>query len=220
MKIKKKKKKTNNQNQNSKPGDNDINIRGNLIIKKNVENENSLEDDNEKKKAVRFTKEMKNVQKKLEMVENIMGIEKEDQVKIQIDPSKRNSVSVVEFSSFKIREFQSGKNLLTALFEIKEEFAEDKKEKEEPNTTVSSNKVASEKPKEMKRTKTDGVLQSAGGDAKAAEDRKNRLAKRLSKAKQLVQAHANANKYRKSVDITMKASILNLKLTEQKEDNK
>ena len=43
------------------------------------------------------------------MVENLMDTGEEDQLKKQINFSKRNSVGVVEFSSFINRQIKSGK---------------------------------------------------------------------------------------------------------------
>ena len=208
----------------------DDDFRSSMITKKNVKNNllgNMLakpqEDDKEKKKAVHFKEdehEIKNVEKKIEMVENLMDTGEEDQLKKKNNYSKRNSVGVVEFSSFRKRQFKSGKIEVSSLYEIKEEYVDEKKEKEEPDSSTRPNIIISDKAKEMRRMKTDGVLPSVGGGLSAAEDRKNRLAKRLNKAKQVAKNKENANKYRKSVDITMKASLLALQLNIQKEENK
>ena len=63
-----------------------------------------------------------------------------------------------------------------------------------------------------------------GGDGKAVEERKNRLARRLNKAKELNKKREEENKYRKSVDIAFKATLLENKMgeknAEKNEDNK
>ena len=207
----------------------DADFRGSMITKKNVKNNllgNMLAkppDDKEQKKTVHFKEdeqEIKRVEKKLEMVENLMDTGEEDQLKKQINLSKRKSVGVVEFSSFRKRQFQSGKIEVSSLYEIKEEYVDDKKENEESDSTKIPNINITDKDKEKRRMKTDEVLPSIGGGLNAAEDRKNRLARRLNKAKQVAKNKENANKYRKSVDITMKASLLSLQLNMQKEENK
>ena len=207
----------------------DADFRGSMITKKNVKNNllgNMLakpSDDKEQKKIVHFKEdeqEIKRVEKKLEMVENLMDTGEEDQLKKQINLSKRKSVGVVEFSSFRKRQFQSGKIEVSSLYEIKEEYVDDKKDNEESDSTKIPNINITDKDKEKRRMKTDEVLPSIGGGLNAAEDRKNRLARRLNKAKQVAKNKENANKYRKSVDITMKASLLSLQLNMQKEENK
>ena len=72
----------------------------------------------------------------------------------------------------------------------------------------------------MRRVKTDGYLPSfGGGDSKAAEERRNRLAKRLNKAKQVAKQNEEKNKYRKSIDITNKANFLQTKISGKIEDS-
>ena len=79
----------------------------------------------------------------------------------------------------------------------------------------------SKKVKEMRRVKTDGNLPTFGGsDSKAAEERRNRLAKRLNKAKEVNKKREEENKYRKSVDIYMKAALLQNRMSDKKEDKK
>ena len=77
----------------------------------------------------------------------------------------------------------------------------------------------SKKAKEMRRVKTDGYLPSFGGDSKVTEERRNRLAKRLNKAKEVNKKREEDNKYRKSIDIAMKATLLEHKMND-KEDKK
>ena len=69
-----------------------------------------------------------------------------------------------------------------------------------------------------KRRKTDGILPVFGaGDVKAVEDRKNRLLKRLNKGKELKKKRDEQFKYRKSVDITLKAEFLQQQLSDKKD---
>ena len=81
-----------------------------------------------------------------------------------------------------------------------------------------------EKPKDVKklrRYKTDGNLAAFGGDSKAAEEeRRNRMAKKLNRARQVAKNNEKKNRYRKSVDITMKASSLQQKLSDLKDYDK
>ena len=119
-------------------------------------------------------------------------------------------------------------NLVSSLHEIKEENIddkkeeniEDKKEKEEkkeekkfeskPSMTIS---------KKARRVKTDGILPTfGGGDVNAAEERRNRLLKRLNKGKELTKKREEENKYKKSENITSKAETLEKKLTDKKEE--
>ena len=73
----------------------------------------------------------------------------------------------------------------------------------------------------MRRHKTDGYLPTFGGDSKAAEEeRRNRMAKKLNRAKQVAKNNEKKNRYRKSVDITMKASSLQQKLSDLKDYDK
>ena len=74
----------------------------------------------------------------------------------------------------------------------------------------------------MRRIKTDGNLPVLGGADKAAiaEERRSRLVKRLNKAKEVNKKNADRNKYRKSVDISMKAAILQKQYSETGEDKK
>ena len=72
----------------------------------------------------------------------------------------------------------------------------------------------------MTRFKTDGFLPQFGGDEKAKEERKSRLAKRLNKAKDLNKKREEENKYRKSIDITLKATLLQHKVSGLNEDKK
>ena len=53
----------------------------------------------------------------------------------------------------------------------------------------------------MRRLKTDGVLPTFGSNTQAAEERRNRLQKRLNKAKQVAKANEEKNKFRKSIEI-------------------
>ena len=73
----------------------------------------------------------------------------------------------------------------------------------------------------MRRHKTDGYLPTFGGDSKAAEEeRRNRMAKKLNRAKQVAKNNEKKNRYRKSVDITMFGSSLQQKLSDLKDYDK
>lgn len=85
---------------------------------------------------------------------------------------------------------------------------EDKKEEDKKLETK-----ASLLGKGMRRLKTDGVLPTFSSNTQAAEERRNRLAKRLNKAKQVAKANEEKNKFRKSIEIAKKANFLENKLS-------
>jgi len=113
----------------------------------------------------------------------------------------------------------------SALFEIKEEKEkEEKEEKKENDKEEPQSRPTLEKPKDVKklrRYKTDGNLAAFGGDSKAAEEeRRNRMAKKLNRARQVAKNNEKKNRYIKSADITMKANSLQKKLSDLKDYDK
>jgi len=163
--------------------------------------------------------------------------QEEDLLKKQIQLSKQSPVDTLDsFNKFQKKEDNPLKlDEIAGLYETKEGFEDNKeknneKEKEDEKVKV---KAKEEEPKMLqrpgstlppsimglKKNKTDGILPVFGKDSKAAEDRRNRLAKRLNKAKQVAKDNEEKNKYRKSIDITMKANFLQHKLNDQKGDN-
>ena len=110
----------------------------------------------------------------------------------------------------------------SALFEIKEE--KEKEEKKENDKEEPQSRPTLEKPKDVKklrRYKTDGNLAAFGGDSKAAEkERRNRMAKKLNRARQVAKNNEKKNRYIKSADITMKANSLQKKLSDLKDYDK
>ena len=188
----------------------------------------------------------------MEVIESILGGEQKEAKKL----SKRSSVGFVGLQSLKFdskdgkvislikkENDQTGNDLYSSLYEIKEESTDDihesknfeikkEDEKEEPKEEKKEEKkedkkddskpnlAVTKKAKEMRRVKTDGYLPSfGGGDSKAAEERRNRMAKRLNKAKQVAKQNEEKNKYRKSIDITNKANFLQSKLSGKIEDS-
>ena len=132
----------------------------------------------------------------------------------------------------KKKENKTTNDLNPSLFEIKEE-NEENAEKDKKNNKEDEKKVIllDSKPslaipknvKDLRKVKTDGNLEifAGGADkAKAAEERKNRLVKRLNKAKEVNKKNAEKNKYRKSVDISNMANLLQQQLNDKKEDPK
>ena len=174
--------------------------------------------------------------------------EEEDELKKQIMLSKRTSLDTIGLSKNKKHEGESIKqislseekkpnndinnDLIPSLYGIKEEYVEENNEKDkdkdkennknEIEMEIESKKgtTINKKVREMRRIKTDGNLPSFGGDAKGAEERRNRLAKRLNKAKEVNKKREEENKYRKSIDISMKAKFLENKMNEKEEDKK
>ena len=181
------------------------------------------------------------VQKKdglsIELMKSILlneGEAQEDELKNQIQISKRSSLDTIgslknkgEKPNLSPESKKEKKIEIDDLYEIREEYAEEKErekedEKKDDNKIVSKPSMTiSKKAKEMRRVKTDGNLPTFGGsDSKAAEERRNRLAKRLNKAKEINKKREEENKYRKSVDISMKAALLQNKMSDKKEDIK
>ena len=184
-------------------------------------------------------------EKKLEIVKSLLPEEdegEEDQLQKQIQLSKRISLDSVglpskkdekpkSLSEQKTLNINENNDSFPSLYEIKEENLDENNQKEKEKEDEQKNAFESKpsasipkKVKEMRRVKTDGYLPTFGGDSKAVEERKNRLAKRLNKAKEVSKKREEENKYRKSVDIAFKASLLENKMgeknAEKNEDNK
>ena len=132
-------------------------------------------------------------------------------------------------SSDQKKEETEDDKFLSSLYEIKEEYQDennenkvehkkegDKKEedKKEENKKEGDKKEGDKKEEDkkvetkpgllgkgMRRLKTDGVLPTFSSNTQAAEERRNRLAKRLNKAKQVAKANEEKNKFRKSIEI-------------------
>ena len=192
-------------------------------------------------------------EKKLEVIESIVGIEEEKKKQKPV-LTKRFSVGLLGLSN-KLKENKEEKlpssdqkkeeteddKFLSSLYEIKEEYQDennenkvehkkerDKKEgdKKEENKKEGDKKEGDKKEEDkkvetkasllgkgMRRLKTDGVLPTFGSNTQAAEERRNRLQKRLNKAKQVAKANEEKNKFRKSIEIAKKANFLENKLS-------
>jgi hypothetical protein len=220
-----------------------------IIISEVKEKKIEKEENNENKPKVT---EGLTEKKKLEVIESILEGEQNAAKKL----SKRSSVGILGLQALKFdnkegtitpsnkkENNQQGNDLLSSLYEIKEDRNEDitdskiildnkkeeKKEeakgeikeenKEDKKDDSKPNLMVTKKAKEMRRVKTDGYLPSfGGGDSKAAEERRNRMAKRLNKAKQVAKQNEEKNKYRKSIDIANKANFLQTKISGKIED--
>ena len=224
------------------PKEDEKEIRLSLIIENSEEySSNSLAISIQQQSELSMQKGLSD-EKKLEIMKSILlegdGGE-EDELQKQIILSKRTSLDSVGLptkkdkpsSEQKEQSNEENNDLLPSLNEIKEEVhdennekekqKEDEKEKEKENIFESKPSASiPKKVKEMRRIKTDGYLPTFGGDGKAMEERKNRLAKRLNKAKELNKKREEDNKYTKSIDITMKANLLEQKMNDKNEDNK
>ena len=203
--------------------------------KKKDDNKSASNSDSESEKS----KEEKETEKAKPKAEEP---EEEDLLKKQLLLSKRCSVDTLGLlNAFKKKEDNPFKlDETAALYEIKEEYEDNKeKDKEEENGKEKEKEDMKVKAKEedpkmllrpgstippaikgLKKNKTDGILPVFGRDSKAAEDRRDRMAKRLNRAKQVAKNNEQKNKYRKSIDITMKASLLQHQLSDLMEDKK
>ena len=177
-------------------------------------------------------------EKKLEVMESIVGIGEEKKKQKPVltkrlssgllglsNKLKENKEVKLPSSDQKKEETEDDK-FLSSLYEIKEEYQEEnndtkiehKKEgdKKEGDKKEEDKKLET-KPgllgKGMRRLKTDGVLPTFSSNTQAAEERRNRLAKRLNKAKQVAKVNEEKNKFRKSIEIAKKANFLENKLS-------
>ena len=102
--------------------------------------------------------------------------------------------------------------------EKKEEGKKEDIKEEEKKEELKTGKKALAISVNPRRRKTDGILPVFGaGDIQAVEDRKNRLLKRLNKSKEVNKKREEQTKYRKSVDITLKAEFLQQQLSDKKD---
>ena len=234
-------------NKTEEPKEGEKEVRLSIIVENSEEYINSSLSLSLQQQSEKNLQQSLSDEKKLEIVKSFLpeGDEgEEDQLQKQIQLSKRISLDSVglpskkdekpkTLSGQKTQNINENNDLFPSLYEIKEENHDEnnqnEKEKEkidEQKNTFESKPSASipKKVKEMRRVKTDGYLPTFGGDGKAVEERKNRLARRLNKAKELNKKREEENKYRKSVDIAFKATLLENKMgeknAEKNEDNK
>ena len=190
-------------------------------ITNSINTENNENTNNEKKESNELSDE-----RKLEIVKSILGEDDEEREK-KVKLIKRTSVEEIDLTAL----LKATMGKLDPKYKINKkkdiDFDEDEKEqkkdenkkekKEEEKTNEESRPTLPKiQNREMKKNKTEGNL------LKPVEDRKERLAKRLNRAKQVQKKNEAKNKYRKSFVITMQADILGekLNLNELKENKK